>query len=151
MDPTTVIGKAPATDDPLAWIAMMLVAVVVSVLVWQLRQVEVDKIVWIYGSRLRPDATVGGLAGFRLRKVDVKVDIHIDRSGNIEFRKRLGGRGRSKRLRHEFRRGRKRAARNAALGDGLQFVGQAGRRMGHGMQQQQIPECGKVQRLALGV
>lgn len=43
MDPTTVIGKAPATDDPLAWIAMLLVAVVVSVLVWQLRQASIER------------------------------------------------------------------------------------------------------------
>ena len=43
MDPTQLIGNAPATTDPLAWIAVLVVAALVCVLIWQLRASSVER------------------------------------------------------------------------------------------------------------
>lgn len=43
MDPTDLIGKAPATTDPITWIAFLLVVVLVAVLLWQLRSAQQER------------------------------------------------------------------------------------------------------------
>jgi len=58
MDPTTLIGKAPDTTEPITWIAMLLVVVVVSTLIWQLRAASIER------TEARADSTAA-LAAFR--------------------------------------------------------------------------------------
>lgn len=43
MDPTKLVPAAPTTTDPITWIAILLVAVLVAILVWQLRASADDR------------------------------------------------------------------------------------------------------------